>query len=371
MMRVSVIIPAYNAARDWSDCVASLQTQTLGCVEVIWVDSASTDGSVDKVRDEHPWVKIIRLDRNLGFRGGCRAGANVARGETLVFLNQDVVLDPACLERLLAAFVEPRVGIVAPLVLLHGRDDVVNEAGNAVYFWGMYGSRGLGKPAADFVRGGRLGAVSGCCFAARRPLWDLMGGFSEDHDAHDTDWHAGFEDLDFSWRSQMAGYTVVLEPSAVLWHKFAVKPWEGARLNSLFWGYWITALRNFQVRSLLAVGPLGLAMSLGIFGRVAVRAPRDLMRLVKSACWFWSHRGELMQMRRRVQASRVESDFALFPLMEAVPERWRGRRMLAPICWSLVLLRSVFGIYLRLCEWAWPSRFPGSRLMGRTIADAS
>jgi GT2 family glycosyltransferase len=356
MPRVSIIVPGHNAAADWADCLGSVQEQSFQDVEVLWVDSASTDDSLDSIRRSHPGVRIVSLTANAGFRGGCRAGAAEATGDILVFLNQDTVAEPEWLARLVAGFDRPDVGMAAPLITLHDRPDRVNVAGNSFFYWGLYGSRGEGAPVETFARAEELGAVSGCCFAIRRPLWEELGGFSADYDAHDTGWHAGYEDLDLGWRARLAGWRIVLCPDSRVRHKYIRKGWAGARLHALFHGFLLTGLRNYQARSLLLLSPLIVLTCIGLLLRAACDSPTACARLCGSLSWLWRNRRLVRGMRARVQAARHVPDLALLPFMAAAPEAWR-RRFPHAVAWvALATGKILYGAGLRVLELLSPSR---------------
>src|SRR5438105_3575150 len=95
---VSVIVLNHNGAQWLDECLRSLKQQTYEPVEIIVVDAASTDGSRDIV-DRHR-VRIIALEGNPGFGKGNNAGARVAAGEWLVFVNPDMRFEPTFIDEL-------------------------------------------------------------------------------------------------------------------------------------------------------------------------------------------------------------------------------------------------------------------------------
>ncbi len=102
--RISVVVLNYNG-RAWLEaCLSALATQAgAPPFEILLVDNASTDGSTAWVAARFPSVRIVENERNLGFAAGNNAGARVARGEILAFLNNDTVPAPDWLARLHAA----------------------------------------------------------------------------------------------------------------------------------------------------------------------------------------------------------------------------------------------------------------------------
>ena len=97
----------------------------------------------------------------------------------MVALNDDVELEPHWLSAMVDYMeAHPRAGLATPLILLASDRGLVNTAGNALHFTGMYSGRGKNRPRAEFAASGPVGAISGCCFIARRELLDRIGGFS-------------------------------------------------------------------------------------------------------------------------------------------------------------------------------------------------
>ncbi|MEN8098609.1 MAG: glycosyltransferase family 2 protein, partial [Chloroflexota bacterium] len=90
---VSVIIPNWNGYEHLPDCLDSLQNQTYSNTEVVVVDNASTDGSIQLIADQFPWVHVIRLDSNLGFTGACNIGLRESDGDILILLNNDTQVE--------------------------------------------------------------------------------------------------------------------------------------------------------------------------------------------------------------------------------------------------------------------------------------
>jgi GT2 family glycosyltransferase len=101
---LSIIIVNYNARDDLRACLESLQTAQ-PALEIIVVDNASGDSSADMVRAEFPHVRLLAMERNTWFCGGNNLGIEAARGDTILLLNPDTVVQPGVLERM-AAFLD-------------------------------------------------------------------------------------------------------------------------------------------------------------------------------------------------------------------------------------------------------------------------
>ena len=172
---MAIIIPIYNKWGYTEACLRSLakESQRSG-FEVIVVDDGSTDESAERLT-RIAGITAHRNAENLGFVGSCNAGAALARGEYLVFLNNDTQVAPNWLDTLLDTFDQhPRVGLVgSKLVYPDGR---LQEAGGIVFSDGSgwnYGRFGDPRdPACNFVR--EVDYCSGAAIAIPRAQIDLQ-----------------------------------------------------------------------------------------------------------------------------------------------------------------------------------------------------
>src|SRR6188472_1067722 len=131
-VELSAIVVTHHARALLGRALRALDEATArsgAATEIIVVDNASTDGSSELVRSDHPWVRLERHARNTGFAGGVQHGLGVARGELVLLVNDDAELDPEALGRLLAvARAAPDAGAVTAQVRFHARPDVINTA---------------------------------------------------------------------------------------------------------------------------------------------------------------------------------------------------------------------------------------------------
>ena len=211
--RVSIVVPAYNEWRHTHLCLRAVLEHTAApAFEVLLADDASTDRTMDAplLLDN---VVVVRDGRRRGFLGNCNQAARFARGEYLVLLNNDTVVQPGWLEALVAtADRDPRIGIVGAKILYE--DGRLQDAGGVVYRDGSAARYGKdGDPAAPAYNQLRdVDYVSGCCLLVRRDLWRRLGGF-------DGRYSPGYyEDVDLAFRVRANGFRVVYEPGAVVAH---------------------------------------------------------------------------------------------------------------------------------------------------------
>ncbi|MBL8296845.1 MAG: glycosyltransferase [Rhodanobacteraceae bacterium] len=210
---VSIVIPVYNKIAYTLACLNSLAAQAgTASFEVIVVDDCSSDDTPERLADVDN-LRVIRNTQNLGFVGSCNAGAAAARGDYVLFLNNDTVVTPGWLEALLRCFVEEAdAGLVgAKLVYPDGR---LQEAGGIVFQDGSGWNYGRFEDPADPRYNFRREAdyCSGAAIMLRRTLFESLGGFDQRYAP------AYYEDTDLAFAVRNAGLKVYYEPRSTVIH---------------------------------------------------------------------------------------------------------------------------------------------------------
>jgi GT2 family glycosyltransferase len=250
-------------------------------------------------------VHLVRPGRNLGFAGGCNAGATDASGDVLVFVNQDAIVEPGALAALSAVAVRAGVGLATGSVRLADDPARINSAGNDVHFLGFSWAGAFRRPATAYPDERQVTASSGTAVAIRRELWDELGGFAEPYFAY-------YEDTELSFRCWQRNLSVVYVPQAIVLHRYEFsrnprKYYLIERNRLLF------VLTLFEARTLTVLLPALLLAELA----VTALAVREGWLRQKVAGWGWLLRNRrwVRERRRRLQKERVRRDGALVPLL--------------------------------------------------------
>lgn len=307
----SVIVLNFNGRRWLSACLDAVAAQRgAPAIEVLLVDNGSTDGSVDFVRSGWPAVRVIETGSNLGFAAGNNAGAREARGEWLVFLNNDTMAAPDWLARLLAeAAAHPECALVTSRLVFMDDEAIVDSAGDGYLRAGGAFKHGHGARADGFAVSREVFGACGGAFMIRRDAFVALGGF-------DPRFFMNYEDVDLSYRARLRGLRTWYAASAIVRHAGGgslgvVSPaavYYGQR--NLEW----TWIKNTPP-GLLAATALSHALYsfAGVVHYVACGRGAPVLRAK------WAALRELpavLAERRRIQATRTATAADLEPFLE-------------------------------------------------------
>jgi GT2 family glycosyltransferase len=210
--KVSIIVVNWNGRDLLNDCLDSLSRQTYPQREIIFVDNGSTDDSVTWTKKSFPEVELLQLSNNKGFTGGNLAGLEIARGEFIALVNNDTRAETNWLERLLAPMLnDPTIGLCASKLVIE-RSGRIDSAGDGLTSAGVGFNRGHRD---DHTSYSSLEPVFAACAAAalyRREMINDIGFLDSDFFLYD-------EDVDLSFRAQLAGWKCMYVPDAVVYHK--------------------------------------------------------------------------------------------------------------------------------------------------------
>jgi GT2 family glycosyltransferase len=221
---IYAIVVNWNNYSDTQECLESIRMNSYPVTQVVLVDNASKDGSLEKLQEDYAndnALHIIQNEANYGFARGVNVGIRyaLARGAEFVFLlNNDAVIDRLCIQMLVSTLeADATAGIAGPRVFYHADPDriwqgggyfsliktgVVNPEKNRLQTSLVEGTQGIQK--ASFL--------TGCAMLIRSQVFEKVGLFDEDFFFYD-------EDVEFCLRVTRAGFELLYVPQARSWHK--------------------------------------------------------------------------------------------------------------------------------------------------------
>jgi GT2 family glycosyltransferase len=236
----SIVIPVYNRLDLTRRCLEAAVAGAAGVAfETIIVDDGSTDGTAEWAAAQEG-VRLIRMGRNEGFARACNRGASEARGEFIVFLNNDLVTGPGWLSALIQAAREAGAAAVGGKLLFP--DGTIQHAGVTFNAAGIpeHFLRKMPYASAPFVNLRReFQAVTAACLLTPRDWFVRLGGLDEAY-------RSGYEDVDYCLRAGEAGGRVIYEPACAGVHLESQS--EGRHRHedanrALFMGRWSARVR--------------------------------------------------------------------------------------------------------------------------------
>ena len=216
---ISIIIVNYNKKELLKKCLDSVRGQGFKDIEIVVVDNASSDDSAEMLGTYFPEARLIRNTRNLLFCKAYNQGINESKGNFILCLNNDVILDKDYLkEALLAIGLGTRIGMVSGKIL---RMDGVTIDSTGLFLGRDRKALERGytkKDNAQYENPGYVFGVSGACaFFRRVMLKDIKSEFGY----FDERFGMYYEDLDLCWRAQKKNWKAYYTPKAIAYHERA------------------------------------------------------------------------------------------------------------------------------------------------------
>ncbi|MCX7855711.1 MAG: glycosyltransferase family 2 protein [Anaerolineae bacterium] len=298
---VSIILVVYTGRPYLEACLDSLRRTLPAGAEVVVVDNGSTDGSAALIRERMPEAHLLVNETNRGFAAACNQGAAMARGEILIFLNQDTRAEPGWLEALLEPFQDSAVGLTTPTILWMDDPERVQSCGQDVHYTGLVFARNFGAARAALAGTSPtdVAAVSGAAFAVRRAVWEDLGGFCET-------FYMYYEETDLSWRARRAGYRCLHVPDSVVYHAGRLDRPSSLALYCSFRNRWLMVWRNWGARALLLLAPGLVLADLMEWGLALARGSPGIAAKARALGWFLIHPRALLWLRAESrQGSRI------------------------------------------------------------------
>jgi len=329
---VSVTIVTYNSGRFIKRCLESVLEQKYERKEIVVIDNASTDGTVDILEQFEDCCTIVYNSENIGFAAAQNQAIDVSKGQWILTLNPDVLLLPNFIQALVdAAQIEPGVGTVCgKLLTIKATMELPDQPlvdSTGIYFTPMMRHLDRGSQEVDNGDYRSNEYVFGATAAAALYRREMIEDISIDGEFFDPDFFVYREDADVAWRAQLLGWRCLYTPHALGYHVRNVLPGNRRALPSVINMHsvknrFLMRLKNMTpdlyrrnwfsitVRDCIVVGCCLVreVTSLKAFWYVARNWPRFLQK-----------RTEIMK-RRRVSDEYLAGWFSYAPIAKPAPK---------------------------------------------------
>ena len=231
---VSIIVLNYNAGELLVNCINSLKKSSYTNLEIIVVDNISSDNSQKKCKERFPEIKLIQNNENLGYCGGNNVGIKDAKGEFIVILNPDTIVQTNCIDELVSAYNKFGEGLYQPKILSLNEEDIIQSTGNMLHIFGFGFARDKGGKIVDKIEEiEKIGYASGTCLFTSRKVFDKIGLLDEFLFLY-------HDDLDLGWRAAQIGINSYYVPKSKIFHveSYSLK-WSSKKF------YWLERNRKY------------------------------------------------------------------------------------------------------------------------------
>ncbi|MBQ3163007.1 MAG: glycosyltransferase family 2 protein [Lachnospiraceae bacterium] len=224
MAKTTIVIPNYNGIKYIEACLESLFVGTDTDFEVIVVDNASKDGSLELVKEKFPQVTLIENAENTGFDKAVNQGILASKTPYVILLNNDTRVELSFVHELEKAIEQsPNIfSASAKMIALHNKE-ILDDAGDFYCALGWAFARGKGKRSDLYNKSCEIFASCAGAAIYRKEIFDEIGLFDEEHFAY-------LEDIDIGYRAQLYGYKNIYAPRAIVYH--AGSATSGSRYNA-------------------------------------------------------------------------------------------------------------------------------------------
>lgn len=316
---VSIIIINWNEKEYLNKCIASLFKQTYKNIEIIVVDNASEDGSLQYIRKKFSKIKFIINKTNLGYATANNIGYKASKGKYILFLNNDTIVSKNFLIELIKTLTEDKnIGGIQSKILLMDHPDKLDAVGSFLTTTGFLYHYGVMKDnSAKYSKKIRIYSAKGACMIFKREVLEKV---KVDGEVFDNDYFAYFEETDVCHRVWLAGYEIFFEPKSIIRHKMGA---TSSKLDNSFIQYHSfknrisSYIKNLEIFNLFKMLPVHLVLC-EIIALTFLFSLKPKLFLAINKAFFWNIKNlkKTLTKRNRIKKTiRFYPDKHFFPII--------------------------------------------------------
>lgn len=287
---VSILTVNFNQAEVTCQLIRSLHRITYPNIEIVVVDNGSEQDDPRVIHSQFPDIIYLETKKNLGFAGGNNFGLSECTGDYVLFINNDVEVEPDFLEPLVNIFTEfPEVGMASPRIHYYNQPGLIQYAGSTPINPFTIRNKGIGwsqKDTGQYMDSRITAYIHGAAMIVPRKVMEDVGLMYDDYFLY-------YEELDWCHRVAKAGYQILYVGKSLVHHKESVSTGKNSPLKT----YYLTrnrllfARRNFsfweRIGSMLFFTFISLPKNLLFF---VLKREWELMRpFMKGVWWNLTH----------------------------------------------------------------------------------
>ena len=299
---ISIIILNYNAGNLLIECVESIEKSNYENYEIIVVDNTSKDKSHIKCKERFKQIILVENKKNFGYCEGNNIGIRRARGEFLVILNPDTVVEPNWLNELIASYENFGEGFYQPKILATTEHDILLSAGNEINIFGFGYSRGKGTKDTDqHNKIEVVGCASGTCLFTSSKVFEKIGLF-------DSFLFAYHDDLELCWRGLLQGIKSYYVPKSIIYHPiegYSFK-WNKLKFFLLERNRKYTIFTHYSKQTLLSMIPAFILVDLAV--TVFYLKKRMILEKIKADLSIIKNLNFILKKQTEIQKKRSVMD---------------------------------------------------------------
>ncbi len=314
---ISIVVLNWNGKSWLEKCFSSIYKQSFKNFEIILADNNSSDDSLEYTKKNWPKIRILELSKNFGYTGANNRAAKTARGNFLLFLNNDTKMPNNFLEELYRSAQKEEKAILTPMMFGYNGETLFPKDKNWLSL-DRYGYPLLAKK--PFY-------ADGAALFIKKTTFNEIGGFDEDYFIFQ-------EDVDLSWRARLYGYEVIPVAGAKIFHSCGgtvtgSKRTKGRHKTSIFRRYLTeknslsNLLKNYEWHNVFISVPVFLILGWGeAFLYLLTGQFSGTFAIIKAHFWNLTHIKKIMVKRKKIQKNRKVGDKEIMKHMVKGCGKW-------------------------------------------------
>ena len=312
MKKIAVVILNWNGKKFLEELLPTLIQHTPSEVDIVVGDNASSDNSVEFLKQSYPQIQIIQNDKNYGFAEGYNKVLDKVYADYFVLLNSDVEVTDNWISPIINMMdADDNIAICQPKLLSYYQRDTFEYAGGAGGYIDKYGypfCRGrlfttLEKDNGQYNDVCEIFWATGAAMFVKAKVWKDLGGLDGDFFAH-------MEEIDFCWRAKNAGYKVYYCPQSVVYHigGGTLPPSSPFKTFLNFRNNFSLLFKNLQKRQLAYVFPIRILMDwVAALKFLAEKKPKEFTAVIKAHWNFYRQIPALKHKRKNITQRKVSN----------------------------------------------------------------